>query len=71
MEIIPGSFRKPSPYLLVLVGGVVVRNDMYIHLRRHVDVNVTQKLQKLLMTMSFLRLSENRARGNVKSSEKG
>lgn len=70
MDMVPGFPRKPGSNLLMLLGCIVVHNDMDIQFWRHVCVNVSRKLQALLMAVSFLRLGHNACAGNIQRSKK-
>jgi hypothetical protein len=46
MDMIPGSSGKPGANLFVLMGRIVVHNNMHIQFLRHVRFPVLEKLQK-------------------------
>ena len=69
MDMISGFPCKPGTNLLVLMGRIVVHDNMHVQLRRYIHVNVPEKLQQFLMTMSFFRLRKNTPSGNVQSSK--
>lgn len=61
--MIPGSSGKLGANFFMLVGRMVVYNNMHIQLLQHIGINVAEKLQKLLVAMPFLRLRKNPSRG--------
>ena len=62
---------EPGSDLGMLVGGVVVDDEMDIELGRHIGLDVTQEGEKLLMTMARFALGDHRAVEHVESSEQG
>ena len=60
---------KPSSDLGMLVGGVVVDDEMDVELGWHVGLDVTQKGEELLMTMAGFALGNDRAVEHVEGGE--
>ena len=60
-----GVPRQPRFNLRVLVGRIVIQNQMHFALSRSVLVNQLQKLQPFLMPVSILALPENLPVGDV------
>jgi hypothetical protein len=60
----PG-WRAPSPDHGRLVGALVVRREMDIHLRRHVGFDGAQELQELSAAVSTGQLTDDLAGGDV------
>src|SRR6476659_4645445 len=52
---------EPGSDLGMLVGGVVVDNEMDVELDRHIGLDVTQEGEELLMTMARFALGDDRA----------
>src|SRR6266850_357426 len=52
---------KPSSDLGMLVGGVVVDNEMDVELGRHIGLDVAQEGEELLMTVAGFALGNDRA----------
>ncbi len=55
----------PKANFLVLVGGVVVDDEMDLKISGDVGIDVTQKLQKLLVAVAFFALGHHAAGGHV------
>jgi hypothetical protein len=53
----------------MLVGGVVVDDEMDVELGRHVGLDVTQEGEELLMTMAGFALGNDRAVEHVEGGE--
>ena len=60
---------EPSSDLGVLVGSVVVDDEMDVELDRHIGLDVTQEGQELLMTMARFALGNDRAVEHVEGGE--
>ena len=52
---------EPSSDLAMLVGGVVVEDEMDVELGWHVGLDVTQEGEELLMAMAGFALGDDRA----------
>src|SRR5262249_20935000 len=57
--------------LVMLVGGVVVDDEVDVELGWHVGLDVTQEGEELLMTMAGVALSDDRAIEHVEGGEQG
>ncbi len=71
VEMVAGPGREPAPDAGVLVGAVVVDNEVDIEVRGHVGVNVLEKAQELLVAVARLALGQDLAGGNVQGGEEG
>ena len=60
---------EPSSDLWMLVGGVVVDDEMDVELGRHIGLDVTQEGEELLVTMAGFVLSDDRAVEHVEGGE--
>ena len=55
----------------MLVGGVVVNDEVDVEVRGHVGIHVLEEAQELLVAMAPLALGEDPAGGNVQGGEEG
>ena len=62
---------EPCSDLGMLVGGVVVDDEMDVELGRHIGLDVTQEGEELLMTMAGFALGDDRAVEHVEGGEQG
>ena len=62
---------EPGSDLGMLVGGVVVDDEMDVELSRHVGLDVTQEGEELLMAMAGFALGDDRAVEHVEGGEQG
>jgi hypothetical protein len=62
--------REPRSDLGMLVGGVVVDDEMDIQLGRHIGFDVTQEGEEFLMTMAGFALSDDRAVEHVRAANR-
>ena len=69
VHVISWSRSKPAFYFRMLVGAVVVNDQMDVQVGRSIRINVSKELEKLLMAMSCFVLSEDLAGGDIKSGE--
>jgi hypothetical protein len=69
IKMILGFLGKPGTNLLVLMGRIVVHNNVNIQFRQYIRVNMAEKLQKLLMSMPLLGLGHNPSCGDIQGSE--
>jgi hypothetical protein len=60
---------EPSSNAGVLVGRVVVDNEMNVQLLRDRRVDVAQELEELLVSMTLLALGQHATRGDVEGGE--
>jgi hypothetical protein len=60
---------EPSSGLGMLVGGVVVDDEMDVELGWHVSLDVTQEGEELLMAMAGFALGDDRAVKHVEGGE--
>jgi hypothetical protein len=60
---------QPSSDLGMLVGGVVIDDEMDVELGWHVGLDVTQEGEELLMAMARLALGDDRAVKHVEGGE--
>ena len=56
MEVEAGVSSQPLLYFGVFVGSVVIDHQMKVQIRRHLGLDVAQKLEKFLMPMAGLAL---------------
>ncbi len=61
---------EPGPDLGMLVGGVVVDDEMDVELRRHISFDVTQEGEELLVTMAGFALSDDCAVEHVEAANR-
>ena len=59
MDMIARAPGEPFSHFLALVGSIVVHNEMYVQVSRYVGINVLEELEKLLLTVSGLALSQH------------
>ena len=69
--MVAGPVGEPALDAGVLVGGMVVDDEVDIEVRRHVGVNVFQEAQKLLVAMTRPALGEDLAGGDIQGGEEG
>ena len=62
---------EPSHDRRMLMGGVVVENDVDVELGRNGTLDLAQKSEKLLVSVAWHAFVENLARGDVQRSEQG
>lgn len=62
--------NQPRFDLGVLMSGVVVYYQMNVQFGRNVCINVTKKMQELLVTVTLLALGQNPSVGDIQSGEK-
>ena len=65
------SLCQPESYLGMLVGGVVVYDQMNIKSLRHGLIDALEELKELLMPMTCLALGQDSAGGDVERGEQG
>ena len=63
------SGREPTSNALVLVGRVVVYDEMNVQLLRDGRIDVTKELEELLVPMTRLALRQHATRGDVEGGE--
>src|SRR5271157_3008135 len=61
--------RKPSAHLGMLVGGVIVHDQVDIQFGGNTGLQAAQERQELLMTMAGLALGKDSTRSNIQGSE--
>ena len=71
VQVKPPPARKPRLDLGVFVGAVVIDDQMYVQVRGHVGLDVSQEGQKLLMAMARFALGEHRPVGDVECGKQG
>src|SRR5512139_873243 len=71
MNMVARAGSKPCPHLGVLMGGVVINNQMNVQISGHIVVNMSEKGQKLLMSVPGFALREDFAGGDVKRRKQG
>ena len=65
MEMVAGPCSEPALDFDVFMGAVIVDDEVDIEVRGHVGVNVLEEAEELLMTVPWLALSEDLARGHI------
>jgi len=63
------SFSEPSAHLGMLVGGIVVNDEMNVELGRRLVVNDPQEGEKLLMAMTLAAFADHLAGGHIEGGE--
>ncbi len=71
MQVEPWMLIEPSPDLLVLVGGVVVQDQMNLQFLGHLTVDGSQKSQELLVTVARQALADHLAGKDVERGKQG
>ena len=71
MKMIARSFGQPSLDLGMLVGRIVVQDEMEVEFGRRLAVDEPQKGEKLLMAMTLGAFAEHFAGGHIESGEQG
>src|ERR1700685_4089487 len=71
MNLISGPLRQPGSHLRMLVGGVIVDDQMNVQFRRDAVVEATQKREKLLMPVARFAFGENGAGGDIQRGKQG
>ena len=71
MNVVAWPGGEPALDLGVLVGAVVVDDEVDIEVGGHVGVDVLEEAQELLVTMPRLALGEDLAGGHVQGGEDG
>ena len=66
-----GSPSHPGPHLGMLVGAVVVENQMNVHVHGNGLIDLAQKAQALLVAMAWLALGDHLAGGHIQRREEG
>ena len=69
MNVPTRTAGKPGPHLGMLVGGIVVDDEMDVEPGRHIGFNVTQEGEELLVTMAGSALSDDRTVEHVEGGE--
>ena len=69
MECKPRVPSKPPPHVRMLVGGVVVEDDVHGRFSRHLRFNCIQKADELLVTMALHATADDLAFEHVESGE--
>src|SRR5437899_10129847 len=69
VEVVAGMPGEPAAYLGVLVGPVVVHDEVHVEVRRDLGVEVAQERQELLVPMARLALMEHGSRGHVQGGK--
>ena len=69
VDLEAGPLCQPESYLGMLVGGVIVDDEMNIETFRHRLINALEELKELLMTMTCLALRQDSAGGDVECGE--
>ena len=65
MDVKAGPLAKPGTHLRMLVGGVVVDDQMHVQMRRDRGVDPLQEAEELLMPVMCSALGEHRVGGDV------
>ena len=60
---------EPESYFCMLVGGIIVHDQMNIQAFRHSLIDALEELKKLLMTVAWLALGQDRAGCDVESGK--
>ena len=71
VEMEPRMFRQPLLHFGMFVCGVVIQDQMQVAVGRRLHLDELQKLQPLLMAMTILALSNERAVGDVEGRKQG
>ena len=71
VEMVAGPVGQPAFDAGMLVGGVVVDDEVDIEVRGHVGVNVFQEAQELLVAMTRPALGEDPAGDDIQGREEG
>ncbi len=71
VDLEAGPLRQPESYLGMLVGGVVVYDQMNIKSLRHGLIDALEEPKELLMTVACLALRQDSAGGDVKGGKQG
>ena len=70
MQPISRVLVEPLPHFGMLVRSVVIENQMDLLTRRNSFVDLTEKMQKLLMPVTWLALRDNGAFQNVQGGKR-
>jgi len=71
VDLEAGPLRQPESYLGMLVGGVVVDDQMNSKTFWHGLIDALEELKKLLMTMTCLALGQDSAGGDIEGGKQG
>ena len=71
VDVEAGPLCQPESYVGMLVGGVVIDDQMNIKTIRHGLIDALEELKKFLMTMACLALRQDCAGGDVESGKQG
>ena len=71
VDVEAGPLREPEAYLGMLVGGIVVDDQMDIEVCGHSLVDALEKAEELLMPTPRLALGEDRSSGDIQRSKQG
>ena len=71
VEMVAGPVGQPALDAGVLVGGVVVEDEVDVEVRGHVGIDVFEEAQELLVAMARPVLGEDLAGGDVQGGEEG
>lgn len=71
VDVVPGMAGQPGPDLLVLVGAVVVDDQVNIETGRHVRVDLLQEREKLLVPVTGLAAAQDGPVGHVQGGKEG
>jgi hypothetical protein len=69
MDVEARSGRKPGPHFRMLVGRVVVHDEMNVEFGRDRGVDMLQEVQELLVAMTLSALRDHLTVGDVESRE--
>lgn len=71
MHVEAGPFGQPVAYQLGFVGAIVIQNQVYVHLPRHVLFDGIEELAEFERTMARLGLADQFAGFRVQSGKQG
>ena len=69
MDVIARAFREPGAHFGVLMGGVIVDDQVQIEFRGHAGIEVVQEGEELLMAMARFALGDDLAGAGLEGGE--
>ena len=71
VQVEAGPFREPGADFRMLMGRVVVHNQVHVQFGLEARFDVAQERQELLVSVAWLTLADDRAIGDVEGGEQG
>ena len=69
VDVVTPPIPEPGSHFRMLVGGVVIDDEMHVEVRRHIRIDMLEEGEELLVTMLSPALGQHLTIGNVESGE--